>query len=233
MKITGLFFSARRRRHLQRRRSATTARASRSRLPRPDRTVMPSAGPATARPERSARLLLGLAAVAVDVRGRRHLRRGARAARHDGLGRAERRRSSSGRPRSCQRLPARVRRDAAADRPDRRPARPHAGAGRRRWSCSPSARWSPRRRTTSARWSSAASCRASAAAGWSRSTLALVADLYPAERRGVPARRRRRGPGARQRARSAVRRRGARRRRPGATSSGSTSPSASSSPPPS
>ena len=39
-------------------------------------------------------------------------------------------------------------------------------------------------------------------------TLALVADLYPANRRGVPARRGRRGPGARQRHRPALRRRG-------------------------
>ena len=44
-------------------------------------------------------------------------------------------------------------------------------------------------------------------------TLALVADLYPAERRGVPARRRLGRPGARQRARPAVRRAGAGRRR--------------------
>ena len=38
-------------------------------------------------------------------------------------------------------------------------------------------------------------------------TLALVADLYPVERRGVPARRRLGRPGARQRPRAAVRRR--------------------------
>ena len=45
-------------------------------------------------------------------------------------------------------LPARLRRDAAADRPDRRPARPGPGAGRRAGACSPSARWSPRWPTT-------------------------------------------------------------------------------------
>ena len=104
------------------------------------------------------------------------------------------------------RLPARVRRDAAADRPDRRPARPGAGAGRRRSWCSRSARWSPRWPTTCRPWWPAGSSRASAVAGWCPATLALVADLYPAERRGVPARRRLRGPGARQRPRAAVRR---------------------------
>ena len=44
-------------------------------------------------------------------------------------------------------------------------------------------------------------------------TLALVADLYPAERRGVPLGRRLGGPGARQRARPALRRGGAGLRR--------------------
>ena len=52
------------------------------------------------RPDRAARLLLGAGRGRRRVRGRRHLRRGALAARHDGLGRPQRRRSSSGRPRS-------------------------------------------------------------------------------------------------------------------------------------
>ena len=66
------------------------------------------------------------------------------------------------------RLPARVRRDAAADRPDRRPARPGAGAGRRAGGVRASARWSPRWPTTCRAWSPAGSSRASAAAGWCR-----------------------------------------------------------------
>ena len=47
-------------------------------------------------------------------------------------------------------------------------------AGHRRWP------------TTCRAWSPAGSSRGSAAAGWCPATLALVADLYPAERRGVP-----------------------------------------------
>ena len=62
------------------------------------------------------------------VRRRRHLRRRARAARHDDRRRgADRPAAAGGADR--QRLPARLRRDAAADRPDRRPARTGAGPG--------------------------------------------------------------------------------------------------------
>ena len=116
---------------------------------------------------RSPRLLLGLAAVAVafaaadtyvvvlalpEMMGaHRHPDRPAPARGADRL-----------------RLPARVRRDAAADRPDRRPARPGAGAGRgagglrgrlagHRAGLRPAVDGRP-----------AGSCRASAAAGWSR-----------------------------------------------------------------
>ena len=61
------------------------------------------------------------------VRGRRHVRRGAGAARHDDRRRRADRPAAAGGP-DRQRLPARLRRDAPADRPDRRPARPGAGA---------------------------------------------------------------------------------------------------------
>ena len=62
------------------------------------------------------------------VRRRRHLRRRARSARHDGCGRPLGRRAAEGRPHRV-RLPAGLRRRAAADRAHRRRPRPGAGPG--------------------------------------------------------------------------------------------------------
>ena len=101
------------------------------------------------------------------VRGRRHLRRRAGPAGHDAQRRHPDRPAPAGRPDRLG-LPARVRRDAAADRPDRRPARPGAGAGRGAGGL--------RRRLAGHRaglrpalaWSPAASSRAWAAAAWCR-----------------------------------------------------------------
>ncbi len=142
----------------------------------PERT--PHAAP------RSSRLLLAIAAVAVAFAAADTYVVCAGAARHDDRRRHPHRRAAARRS-DRQRVPPRLRRDAAAHRPDRRPARPGAGAGdgagplrrrlaghdaglrhaqHRRRALPPGRR---RRRTGPA-------------------TLALVADLYPAERRGVP-----------------------------------------------
>ena len=129
--------------------------------------TMPSTGPVAARPDRAARLLLGLAAVAVmfaaadtyvvvlslpDMMGSvglsiDELQRAAPIVSGFLLGYV-----------AMLPLIGRI-----ADLRGRTP-----GPRRRRWWCSRSARWSPRRRTTSAAWSRAASSRASAAAGWCR-----------------------------------------------------------------
>ena len=174
----------RRRAHGHRRRRAAHGDAHRRLLPRHrrddlHRRLRPTTAPSRTSPPRDAapeRPSTGppLAAAAGPgrrrgrVRGRRHLRRRAGAARHDG------RRSG---------IPTDELQRAApivsgfllgyvamlpADRPDRRPARPRPGAGRRRWWSSRSAPWSPPWPTTCRPWSPAASCRASAAAGWCR-----------------------------------------------------------------
>ena len=84
------------------------------------------------------------------------------------------------------RLPARLRRDAAADRPDRRPPGPAPGPGRLARRVRPRLAGHRRGLRPARAWSPAGSSRASAAAAWCPATLALVADLYPPHRRGVP-----------------------------------------------
>ena len=101
------------------------------------------------------------------VRRRRHLRRRARAAGHDGQRRHPDRPAPAGRA-DRLRLPARVRRDAAADRPDRRPARPGAGAGRGAGRLRRRLAGHHARLRHAHAWWPAGSSRASAAAAWCR-----------------------------------------------------------------
>ena len=156
------------------------------------------------------RLLLGLAAVAVAFAAAGHLRRRPRPAGDDEQRRHPDRRAAAGRADRAGFLLGYVAMlpliGRIAD------LRGGCRSWWRRWSCSPSARWSPRSPTTCPPWWAAGSSRASVAAAWCRHPRPGRRPLP-----GRPPRRppggRVRGPGARQRRRPPVRSRGAGRRR--------------------